>query len=315
MEIRYWAPLERAWARMKGMLFNPFDLGKWLVIAFSAWLASLAGGGGGGGMRFNPRRDHVASLHVRRSLREAWSFLQSHPAWRTWIILGVAALVALGLVLVWISSRGKFVFLDNVAHDRARIADPWRRYARVADSLFAWRLCFLLACLAAIAALAATAWAAAGGPSGFGFGSARAIAITVVAGFALVMVGIACAYVSLFLDGFIVPIMYKNEIGAVEAWRRFAPWLERHLGAFLLYGLFVLGLFVVVGAGVVAVGLMTCCVGLLLVILPYVGTVVLLPFIVTYRALSVEFLGQFDAAFLVFPQPAAAQPSPAQASP
>jgi hypothetical protein len=312
MDIHYVAPLQRAWARMKGILFNPFDLGKWLVIGFSAWLARLAGGGGGGGMRVNPSRGHVAPPHVRRLLREAWAYLQAHPNWLTLVIVGAITVAVIVLVLVWISSRGKFIFLDNVVHDRARIAEPWRRYAPLGDSLFLWRLGYGVVCLLALAALGAAAVMAAGGFSGFGFGSVRSVTITVLAGLAAVLVGIACACVSLFLDSFVVPVMYRNGIGAVEAWRRLLPWLEAHLGAFLLYGLFVLGLVAAVGIGVFAAGLMTCCVGLLLVMLPYVGTVILLPFLVTYRAFSVEFLTQFDPGFAVFPQPEAAPPTPTE---
>jgi len=299
MEIQYVAPLQRAWVRMKGILFDPFDLGKWLVIGFSAWLARLAGGGGGGGTHVNWRPGHVETLHVRRFLRGVWEHLRAHPHWLALLVVGCAAVAVIVLVLVWISSRGKFIFLDNVVHNRAKIAEPWRRCAHLGDSLFLWRLGYLLVCLLAFAALAAVAVLAAGGFSGLGFTSARSITITVLGGFAALLGAIACAYVSLFLDSFIVPVMYKNGIGAVDAWRRFVPWIERHLGAFVLYGFFVVGLIVVVGAGVVMVGLMTCCVGLLLVVLPYVGTVILLPVLVTYRAFSLEFLSQFDGSFAV----------------
>ena len=312
MNLYYVAPLRRAWARMKGILFSPFDLGKWLVIGFSAWLARLAGGGGGGWTRLNLSRDHTVSLHVRQALRGAWEHLRAHPHWLALIIVGAVVVMVIGLLLVWISSRGRFIFLDNVVHDRARIAEPWRRFAERGDSLFLWRLGFLLACVLAFAVLGTVAMLAAGGFSGFGFGSVRATTITVLAGLAAVALGIACAYVSLFLDSFIVPVMYKDGIGAVEAWRRFVPWIDLHFGGFLLYGLFVLGLAIAVGVGVLVVGLLTCCVGLLLVVLPYVGTVILLPFLVTYRAFSLEFLAQLDARFAIFPEQAA-PPSPTPA--
>jgi len=41
---------------------------------------------------------------------------------------------------------------------------------------------------------------------------------------------------------------------------------------------------------------LTCCI----VVLPYVGTVILLPIWVTYRLFSVEFLAQFDPGFDLF---------------
>jgi hypothetical protein len=311
MDVRYVAPLRRAWARMKGILFSPFALGKWVVIGFSAWLAGLAGGGGGG-IRFNLNRDRAATFHVRQFLRGAWEHLRAHPHWLTLIIVGAAAVAVIFLLLLWISSRGKFVFLDNVVHDRARIVEPWRRFAELGDSLFFWRFGFLLACVLVFAGVGTLAVVAAGGFSGLGFGSTRAITVTVLAALAGAASAIACAYVSLILDSFVVPLMYKDGISAVEAWHRLVPWIERHLGAFILYGLFLLGLAVGVGLGVLIAGLLTCCVGLLLVMLPYVGTVLMLPFLVTYRAFSLEFLAQLDAGFGIFPEHAAPPPpSPA----
>jgi hypothetical protein len=316
MGIQYVAPLQRAWARMKGILFRPFELDKWVVIGFSAWLARLAGGGAGGGARLNYNARHLESLDVRRALLRAWEWLHGHPYWLALIIAGAVVLVVIGLVLAWISSRGKFIFLDNVVHNRARIVEPWRRYAKLGNSLFLWRLGYLVVCLLGFAVLAALAVLSAGGFSGLGFGSARSTTITVLAVLMATLAGIACAYVSLFLDSFVVPVMYKDGVGAIEAWRRFVPWIERNFGALVLYGLFVLALAIGVGIGVLVVGLLTCCVGLVLVALPYVGTVILLPFLVTYRAFSLEFLSQLGSDFAILPaQPPLAQPQPAQPPP
>jgi hypothetical protein len=59
----------------------------------------------------------------------------------------------------------------------------------------------------------------------------------------------------------------------------------------------VLGLFLLGGLGVVAVSLATCCIGFLILALPYVGVVLLLPLHVTYRLLGPEFIAQFDPRF------------------
>ncbi len=52
MNIAFFEPLNRAWERMKHILWQPFDLAKWLVLGFSAWLAGLADGAGGGGWKY-----------------------------------------------------------------------------------------------------------------------------------------------------------------------------------------------------------------------------------------------------------------------
>jgi hypothetical protein len=115
----------------------------------------------------------------------------------------------------------------------------------------------------------------------------------------LIVFGIVAAYISLFLEAFVIPIMYKYDLSAMEAWRSLIPWLRARPWHFILYGLFVLALifcFVLI-FGLFCV--LTCCI----VALPYIGTVILLPFYVLYRLFSVEFLAQFDPGFDLYALP------------
>jgi len=111
---------------------------------------------------------------------------------------------------------------------------------------------------------------------------------------------IIVAYTTLFLEAFVVPIMYRLGIPATAAWREFLPILQAQALPFILYGLFVLALFIGVGLGIAAVGFATCCIGFFLLWLPYIGVVFLLPLHVTYRLLGPEFLAQFDPRFDLF---------------
>jgi hypothetical protein len=125
MRIAYLEPFGRAWERMKLALFRPFDLHKWFVVGFNAFLAGLAesrNGSAGGRARGDMTFREFLDLPNR-----GWEWLTSHPGW--FIAIGVLALVviAVGIVLLWLSSRGKFMFLDNVVHNRAEIAKPWGR--------------------------------------------------------------------------------------------------------------------------------------------------------------------------------------------
>ena len=45
--IEIFKPFGEAFELMKKILFQPFELRKWLVIGFAAWLANLGAGGGG----------------------------------------------------------------------------------------------------------------------------------------------------------------------------------------------------------------------------------------------------------------------------
>jgi hypothetical protein len=60
--------------------------------------------------------------------------------------------------------------------------------------------------------------------------------------------------------------------------------------------------------GIIVAGFLTCCIGFLILAIPYVGSVVLLPVSYLFRALSVEFLEQFGPEYVLFP--ATTSPAP-----
>ncbi len=291
--IRYWQPLERAFDRMRRILFEPFNLVTWMVLGFSAWLATLGSGGGGGGNLAGDPTDVGDSFGRAASSLFDNIFLFG--------LVGMAGIVILALIalVLWLSSRGKFIFLDNVVHERAEISNPWYRYKELGDSLFLWRAAFVGAVIAVLAAAALIPAIPAALISGGSFDDLSIFAMTswgLVFGLAAVVVIIISLFVSLFLDAFVVPIMYRFDLSATEAWKHLVPWLKAHPGSFVLYGFFVL--LLTLGFAIVSMlaCLLTCCIAAL----PYIGTVVLLPLWVTYRYLSLEWLAQFDPGFDVF---------------
>lgn len=292
--IRYWAPLEEGWERMKALLFRPFDLGLWLVLGFSAWLAGLGSGPGSGGANLSD-----SPKHIGRSLRHA-----VEPLFHSMFVLSLVIFVGLAvflliILLLWLSSRGKFIYLENVLRQRAEIVEPWGRMRRLGDSLFLWRLAFLLAIvvLLAFVVMVPAAFAiASGGTSVDGLSFFALSSFGLIFVLAAVVFGVGIAVVGLFLDAFVVPIMYRFDLKATEAWKFFLPWLKARPGAFILYTLFCLLLFM--GYGLIA--LLACAVTCCLAALPYVGTVVMLPLLVTYRYFSLGWLAQFDPGFDFF---------------
>ncbi len=296
MAISFSEPLERAYEHMKGMLFSPFDLGKWLVIGFGCWLAQLTGGGSGGGgvpsWTANLIDDSDAATLTARDWPEA---LQQAP-WLLGCGALLAFLVALLLVLIplliWLSSRGHFVFLDNVVRDRAEIKEPWNRFATEGNSLFLWRIGFLFAALALALASAVPLIlfiVALNQRDGFALGETATVAASVLP---VAAVAVGLAYTHLFLLHFVVPIMHREGLTTNAAWGRFLPLLRNHLGSFLIYGLFIVLLWTGIGIALVLVVVFTCCIAAIPLVIPYIGTVALLPVYVVLRAYSVEFLGQ-----------------------
>lgn len=92
--------------------------------------------------------------------------------------------------------------------------------------------------------------------------------------------------------------MHRYNLGALDGWRRFFDLFSNNAWPFLLCGLLALLLGLGVAILVVTFGLMTCCLGFLLLLIPYIGSVILLPISVFYRSFTVEFLAQFDNALL-----------------
>ena len=301
MSIEYLEPLSQAFQRMKKSLFKPFDVGKWFAVGFTAFLAGLLDYSGGNGLQgifdendYDDEEFIDLPHHIIR-------WIEDNPEWVALIIVGIILLFALFVLLTWLSSRGKFMFLDNVLHDRAQVIKPWQEYKELGNSLFLWRLSYGFIVLVAFLAI-----------FGYSLSSiydmyryeefAENILALVGLGILLLALIITTSYISLFLSDFIVPIMHKRQIKSMPAWGVFLSLFSQHTIYFVLYGLLILVLSILVFFGVIMLGLFTCCLGFILLVLPYISSVVLLPISYTFRAFSVKFLEQFGSEFHLFPQ-------------
>ena len=296
MQIRYLQPFSRAWDRMVGILFRPLEPVTWLVLAFAAWLAGLGSGGGTGST--------VSNSIDMDGLSRGWlpgsgrSF--DHLFDRLWalpfVALAVLLVIAFVVALLWVSSRAKLVWLESVVLGRPAIVEPWTRLGKLGDSLFLWRLGFALVVIVIGLVLAAVII----GPAALLHDSdvldGLSFAAIILGVLAATVLGAAAAVVALLLDAFVVPIMYRFQLTATEAWKAFLPWLRSMPGPFVLFALFSLLLAIVFGVIYTVVVLLTCCIAAL----PYVGTLLLLPFWATWRLFTVEFLAQLDPGFDLF---------------
>jgi hypothetical protein len=286
MRVAYFEPLSRAWGRTRVILWQPFDLARWLLLAFAAWVAGLTTDTGSS-LAFRGDADEIVP-GPWRGFDEVWETVADNAIWLPLVILGVMVFLALAVLLLWVTSRFKLIFLDNLIRNRAEIVEPWRRFERLGNSLFLWRLCFAAACVAGVALVAVVFFGPAAGLSLHDALAGLSVAAGVLGVLGMIAFGIAASYVGLFTESFVLPIMYRYDLKVLEAWKALLPWLRFRPAHFVLYGLFVLLLLAVFAAFFGVFCLMTCCIAAL----PYVGTALLLPVWVTYRLLSVEFLAQ-----------------------
>lgn len=194
------------------------------------------------------------------------------------------------------------MFLDNVVHDRAQVAKPWYEFKNEAFSLFLWRVGIGILALAVVLPYLVYCYASLVGAYEQGWDLTALIVPFVTAILGMIAIVVFFEYVHLLLVDFVVPIMYRSRIKVLAGWGAFLPLFGRHLLSFIGYGLFILVLKVAVGIGIVIVGLFTCCIGFILMVIPYIGSVVLLPISYTFRALSIEYLEQYGAEYQFFPK-------------
>ena len=294
-KIEIFRPFSEAFELMKKILFQPFDLSKWLVIGFAAFLANLSGG-----FHFsfptNWNRRHWRPLGVKD-----WdSALDQLPHWvRDPIFISIAVILFVALILIfsWLSARGRFMFTDCIVENRGLIVAPWHEFRKEANSFFLFTLLIsvgfvLVAALVGFAVLVPVFLHKKYFSYPLGL-----LAASCIVGLIFVF-GLAWALVS----HFIVPVMYKRRCRAYQGFRAVASLVASYPGEFVLYGLF----FTVLVIGTVIIGCVVVCATCCIAAIPYIGTVVLLPIFVVFRAFSFCFLRQFGPDYDVWqgiPQP------------
>ena len=282
-------PLSAAWTRTQLLLFQPFRLGKWLTVAFCAWLAAIGSHEVSSAVNFGLgkiARDGNARDVVRQF--DQWLRNNAETLLTAFIMATVASVIT-GLLILWLSSRGRLMFLHCIAGNKGAIASSWREFAAEGNGLFGFRLCVhIIGTLPALPLLGV-----------MGFTSYRMLRdqtaswfdIGVIAGCAVgaTLVALGFLVIERLTRDFVVPIMYRRRIGALAAWGELSSLVKRALGPIVLYLLFQIVFQAVLATIKLMILAATCC----LAGLPYIGAVILLPLLVFERAYSVSFLEQF----------------------
>lgn len=226
------------------------------------------------------------------AINSALAWLSAHA---TLVIGGglAALLVGAGLVafVLWINARGTFLYLDAVTSGRAEVRRPWREHARRADSYFGWSFGIVVAALVPIAVDVTVAAALA-----IAFAQGRLSVPTGVAAlFALLPLGLILLLVfpllflaRIALRDFVAPLQLATGVPCGQAARLFETLLLTYPGAFVLYLVLKLVLWVVTGIVLIVGGCLTCCLGFI----PIVMQTLFQPLFHFERAWSVFLLRQ-----------------------
>jgi hypothetical protein len=291
-------PINLAIQRTQAMLFKPFAAAKWFVLGFCAFLAHLGEGGGAYTYRMPGSGFPGNWDEPFRGLGEVQEWVHSHAGLLIFLAGTLFLFVlALSLLFLWLRSHGAFIFLDGVVHDRAKVVEPWKRYAPQARSLFGFTLCLALAGLVLLVLVI-------GGGLAFAWHDIRTMHFTYRSALALLgglplllLLALGSGIVGVLLQDFVVPAMYLRRLGVLDAWQAVRDEiLAGQFGLIVLYFLMKIGLAICVGMVAAVVTCLSCCIAAL----PYLSSVILLPLFVFSRAYPLYFLEQFGERWRFF---------------
>src|SRR5437870_3539402 len=286
-QIEIFKPFGEAFELMKRILFQPFDVKKWFVIGFAAWLASL--GGGALNYQYNRREDV-------QKLNEAISQIP-HPI----LVIGVCVLILFVLVLIvvftWLRARGRFMFIDCVIKNRGAIAEPWRAFQKEGNSYFLFSLAVGLGLFAFAVLLGVPLILLVVKGRYYFFVHRDQLNIYLIlanAGWAFLVILLVLIWS--LMANFIVPVMYIQRCRASKSFGIVARLVAAQPGEILLYCLFLIVLALATAIVACLVTFATSCIAAI----PSIGTVILLPVFVLLRSFSLLFLRQFGSDYDVW---------------
>ena len=279
-KIEVFSPFGEAFELTKKILFQPFDLLKWLAIGLAAFLAYL-----GDGCNFNwPNTPHRTGIHnfgVKMQQIPVWILVSG-------VILIVVMILAIAVLCAWLRARGRFMLIDCVVKNRGAVKEPWREFRELGNSFFFFAL--VVGCAWFVLAML--------GSLPFMLPILRGVAflhlhdfylISMVSLWVLIMFAIAFAWA--LITHIMVVVMYRHHCRALAALPLACSLISKYPGEITLYCLF----WIVLALGVIFLACIFTCATCCLTMIPYVGTVILLPLFVCQRAFGLFFLRQFGS--------------------
>ncbi len=248
---------------------------------------------------------------------KALGFMRANAA-LIWTLGGILLVLVIGLTVLfqWLGARAVFAYIDNLATFRAEVERPWREQAPLADSYFRWRLGIIGVQLVGLALVGIPTGVLAyrtvvnGGSDGWLALVTSAPFWVGVAG--VILVGLVSLIIIIGMYDVVAPVQYCRRCTTGDAIALSLTLVAENFGAFLLYLVLKLLVSIAFAIIIVAVGLLTCCCGFLVMIIPVLGQALLQPLWVFHRMLSVYFVGGLDARYDVITRASSvATPTPA----
>jgi hypothetical protein len=291
MRISVTTPVEQALNHTKAILFDDFRFRMWLGLGFCAFLSTLFSGVGS---NLNNLRDPFPSTGGTTTTTPDFDpfamigdFIETYPLV---IIIAMIVLLPLWALILWLRSRGDFMFLDGVLTNSGSVREPWTTFRYLANSLFRLKLLlFLIGSLLGLP-LGLGIFFRVAYPDRLPVEAAVLDPVLIGLGILLILFGLVAALILMLVHDFVIPTMYRRNLLVGDAWTVFSGEIvPGHRFRIVLFYCMKFLLGMAIGLLTILGTCITCCIAAL----PYVSSVVFLPFLVFMRLYSIYFLEQF----------------------
>lgn len=293
-------PIDYAIARTRRLLFERFDLAKWLSFGVIVFLATMFEGGCAPpfGFRFPGPPFGATPAGFLEGLGDVFGSVGG----RLGVVLTVGGIlfvvsIALGALLLWLRSRGHMMLIRAVALNDVRIEHNWRTTGRLANSLFLFRLVLSLIGLAWNVSVVAGAVIAL-----YVFRERIPAWSTFVMTLLPFVAALLCGNVVLwlivvFLRSFVSVLMYRFDLTCLAAWRGFLTIAGKNVGPLCLFLLIRFAYHVAFRIIALFATCATCCIAAV----PVLGQALFSPFYVFDCAYSIYVLESLGPEYRTIP--------------
>src|SRR5262245_57742602 len=135
-----------AFQRMKSQLFQPFRIGQWIRYAFVGLLAGEMGTAGGCNLQFPFR---LPSQEPQQRFQLPSPVADRQLIFAVALGLLIVLVVIAAILLLYVSSRMRFVLFDSIVAGECQIGRFWNARGEPAWRYFVWQILFLLCSIVA----------------------------------------------------------------------------------------------------------------------------------------------------------------------
>ncbi len=262
-------------------LFKPFRLAQWTKLAFVGLLAGELGSNGCNRSNFHFPVHPGSTPHI--NIPDALGSgslnvgalnpgsLGIDPAVLAGLITAtIIAALAVGIILMYVSSVMRFVLFDSIIARQCNIRWSWGRRLGPGWRYFMWKLGYILLSLAGMVVIVGIPLAVAYAKGWLKDPKAHVaelVLAAVIPALIFLVFVIATAVILVLTKDFVIPQMALENIGAMEGWRRLWAMMQPEIGAYVGYIAMKIVLAIVVG---IILGIATIILGLFFVV-PSVG--------------------------------------------